>query len=73
MALKEQELAEGQQEIAELERTWRNYERQVQKQGVSQGRDIELDEDQVSVCQKWQLFPFLVKPKVNKHEAKQSN
>ncbi|KAM7397139.1 hypothetical protein PAMP_020136 [Pampus punctatissimus] len=47
MALKEQQLAEGRQEIAELERTWRSYEKQVQKQAVSQGRDIELDEDQL--------------------------
>ncbi|XP_042352388.1 structural maintenance of chromosomes protein 1B [Plectropomus leopardus] len=47
MAVKEQELAEGQQEISELERTWRNYERQVQERGASLGRDIELDEDQV--------------------------
>lgn len=51
VAIKEQELAEGRHEIADLERTWRNYEKQVQEKGDSHGRDIELDEDQVSVCQ----------------------
>lgn len=49
--IKEQELADGQQELAELERTWTNYEKQVQQEGTSRGRDIELDKDQVSVCQ----------------------
>ncbi|KAM7415108.1 hypothetical protein PAMA_019774 [Pampus argenteus] len=47
MALKKQQLVEGRQEITELERTWRSYEKQVQKQAVSQGRDIELNEDQL--------------------------
>ncbi|KAM9352307.1 structural maintenance of chromosomes protein 1B [Symphorus nematophorus] len=47
MTIKEQELAEGRHEIAELKRTWRNYEKQAQKKGTSQGRDIELDEDQL--------------------------
>ncbi|KAL7402384.1 hypothetical protein ABVT39_014150 [Epinephelus coioides] len=47
MAVKEQELAEGRQEISDLERAWRNYERQVQERGASSGRDIELDEDQM--------------------------
>ncbi|XP_074533996.1 structural maintenance of chromosomes protein 1B [Halichoeres trimaculatus] len=42
---KEQELAEGQREIAELEMTWRSYERQGE--GAPQGRDIHLDEDQL--------------------------
>lgn len=51
MVIKEQELAENQQEIAELERAWRNYEKQVQEKGASRGRDIELDENQVSVFQ----------------------
>uniref|UniRef100_A0A3B4WTE0 Structural maintenance of chromosomes protein 1B-like n=1 Tax=Seriola lalandi dorsalis TaxID=1841481 RepID=A0A3B4WTE0_SERLL len=46
-AIKNQELAEGQQEIAELERTWRNYEKQQQQQAASRGRDIELEEDQL--------------------------
>lgn len=49
MAFKEQDLEEGRQEICELERTWRNYERQQQEKAASLGRDIELDEDQVSV------------------------
>uniref|UniRef100_A0A8C4H044 Structural maintenance of chromosomes protein n=1 Tax=Dicentrarchus labrax TaxID=13489 RepID=A0A8C4H044_DICLA len=48
MAIKQQELAEGQREIAELERTWRSFEKQVQEKGASRGRDIQLDEDQVS-------------------------
>ncbi|KAK5927533.1 hypothetical protein CgunFtcFv8_012680 [Champsocephalus gunnari] len=47
MAFKEQELAEGRQEIGELERSWRNYEKQVQQKGAALGRDIELDESQV--------------------------
>ncbi|XP_028286326.1 structural maintenance of chromosomes protein 1B [Parambassis ranga] len=47
LAVKEQELADSRQEIAELEKTWRHYERQVQEQGAIQGRDIELDEDQL--------------------------
>lgn len=51
MVIKEQELAENQQEITELEGAWRNYEKQVQEKGASRGRDIELDEDQVSVFQ----------------------
>ncbi|XP_029290074.1 LOW QUALITY PROTEIN: structural maintenance of chromosomes protein 1B [Cottoperca gobio] len=46
-AIKEQELAEGRQEISELERTWRNYEKQVQEKGAALGRDIDLDEDQL--------------------------
>ncbi|XP_022611922.1 structural maintenance of chromosomes protein 1B-like [Seriola dumerili] len=46
-AIKNQELAEGRQEIAELERTWRNYEKQQQQQAASRGRDIELEEDQL--------------------------
>ncbi|XP_038164961.1 structural maintenance of chromosomes protein 1B [Cyprinodon tularosa] len=44
---KEQELEEGQQEMAELEKTWRRYERQTQEEGVAKGRDISLDEDQL--------------------------
>ncbi|XP_018528106.1 structural maintenance of chromosomes protein 1B [Lates calcarifer] len=47
LAVKKQELAEGRQEIAELERTWSIYERRVQEQGASRGRDIELEEDQL--------------------------
>ncbi|XP_041794643.1 structural maintenance of chromosomes protein 1B [Chelmon rostratus] len=47
MAIKEHELAEARQEITELERTWSNYEKQVQEKGASWGRDIQLDEDQL--------------------------
>uniref|UniRef100_A0A673CCJ5 Structural maintenance of chromosomes 1B n=1 Tax=Sphaeramia orbicularis TaxID=375764 RepID=A0A673CCJ5_9TELE len=46
VVIKEQELVEGQQEIIEMEKTWRKYERQEQE--VTRGRDIELDQDQVS-------------------------
>ncbi|XP_034031732.1 structural maintenance of chromosomes protein 1B [Thalassophryne amazonica] len=46
-AAKEQELAEGLQEVANLEQTWKNYERQVQEQEASRGRDIELQEEQL--------------------------
>ena len=48
MVFKEQELAEGRKEIGELERSWRNYEKQVQQKAAALGRDIELDESQVS-------------------------
>uniref|UniRef100_A0A8C3A251 Structural maintenance of chromosomes protein n=1 Tax=Cyclopterus lumpus TaxID=8103 RepID=A0A8C3A251_CYCLU len=51
IAIKEQELAEERQEISELERTWRNYEKEQKKKGASLKRDIQLDEDQVSLCQ----------------------
>ncbi|XP_071347064.1 structural maintenance of chromosomes protein 1B isoform X2 [Trachinotus anak] len=47
LAIKKKELAEGRQEIAELERTWRNYEKQVQQQATTRGRDIELEADQL--------------------------
>ncbi|XP_047453101.1 structural maintenance of chromosomes protein 1B [Mugil cephalus] len=47
LAIKEQELAEGQQEITDLQRAWRTYEKQVQEQGAASGRDIELNEDQL--------------------------
>lgn len=47
LSIKEQELEEHQQEISELKRIWRNYEKQVQEQGAARGRDIELDMDQV--------------------------
>lgn len=45
MAIKVQELAEGRQEIAELERTWRSYE--AQEKGAPAQREIQLNEDQV--------------------------
>ena len=60
LAIKKQDVAEGQQEIAELDRTWKNYEEQAQQQGASHRRDIELEEDQVSVCQTTP-FPFSAK------------
>uniref|UniRef100_A0A8C9ZY25 Structural maintenance of chromosomes protein 1B-like n=1 Tax=Sander lucioperca TaxID=283035 RepID=A0A8C9ZY25_SANLU len=47
IASKERELTEGRQEISELERTWKNYEKQIQEKGASLGRDVELDEDQL--------------------------
>uniref|UniRef100_A0A8C3A122 Structural maintenance of chromosomes protein n=1 Tax=Cyclopterus lumpus TaxID=8103 RepID=A0A8C3A122_CYCLU len=49
IAIKEQELAEERQEISELERTWRNYEKEQKKKGASLKRDIQLDEDQVKL------------------------
>lgn len=48
MTTQEQQLADGQQELAELEKAWSSYEKQVQQQGALSGRDIELDRDQVS-------------------------
>lgn len=47
IAIKEQEVTEGQQEVAELERSWKNYEKQIQKEGAARGRYIEFDKDQV--------------------------
>ncbi|XP_043980946.1 structural maintenance of chromosomes protein 1B [Gambusia affinis] len=46
LAAKEQQLEEGRQEVAELQRAWRMYEKQTQE-GVARGRDISLDEDQL--------------------------
>lgn len=51
LIMKEQELKEGKQQIEELERSWRNYERKAREKGVSRERDVQLDEDQVRVCQ----------------------
>lgn len=48
MTIKEQELAEEQQEITELEQTWKSYEKQAQEKAI-RGRDFQLDEDQVCV------------------------
>nr|XP_020449098.1 structural maintenance of chromosomes protein 1B isoform X2 [Monopterus albus] len=45
LASKEAQLAEDRNEVAELVRTWRNYEKQQQE--AFHGRDIELDEDQL--------------------------
>ncbi|XP_032378601.1 structural maintenance of chromosomes protein 1B [Etheostoma spectabile] len=47
IASKEWELTAGRQEISELERTWKNYEKQIQEKGASLGRDVELDKDQL--------------------------
>lgn len=47
LVIKEQEVAAGHQEVEELRRTWKNYEKQIQEEGAASGRDIELDEDQV--------------------------
>ncbi|XP_061898837.1 structural maintenance of chromosomes protein 1B isoform X1 [Entelurus aequoreus] len=46
LALKEQEIAENQQEKADLKKTWIIYENQFQEQKQSQEMDIELDEMQ---------------------------
>lgn len=48
LAVKEQDLAEGKQQMEELERSWRNFEKAAREK-VSRERDIELDEDQVCV------------------------
>lgn len=47
LAMMESELEEERQELAQLERAWRRYEKEVQEKGTSGGRDIELDGDQV--------------------------
>uniref|UniRef100_A0A667YJS6 Structural maintenance of chromosomes protein n=1 Tax=Myripristis murdjan TaxID=586833 RepID=A0A667YJS6_9TELE len=47
MVKKKEELAESRQEIAELERAWKSYERQVQEEQAAQLRGIQLAEDQV--------------------------
>lgn len=47
LAVTESELEEERQELAQLERVWRRYEKEVQEKGASGGRDIELDGDQV--------------------------
>ncbi|XP_034443413.1 structural maintenance of chromosomes protein 1B isoform X1 [Hippoglossus hippoglossus] len=47
LAIQKQDVAEGRREIAELDRTWKNYEEQAQQQGASHRRDIELEEDQL--------------------------
>uniref|UniRef100_A0A667Y169 Structural maintenance of chromosomes protein n=1 Tax=Myripristis murdjan TaxID=586833 RepID=A0A667Y169_9TELE len=47
MVKKKEELAESRQEIAELERAWKSYERQVQEEQAAQLRGIQLAEDQL--------------------------
>lgn len=44
---KQQQLKEDQLEITELEKAWKSYEKQIQQEGASKRRDIELNEDQV--------------------------
>ncbi|XP_029697016.1 structural maintenance of chromosomes 1B isoform X2 [Takifugu rubripes] len=44
---KEQELVERKQQMEELKRSWRNYEKKAREEGVSRERHIELDEDQL--------------------------
>lgn len=46
LVTKENELAEGKQQIEELEKSWRTYE-EAAREKVSRERDIQLDEDQV--------------------------
>ncbi|XP_029010359.1 structural maintenance of chromosomes protein 1B isoform X2 [Betta splendens] len=46
-ATQEQDLANGLEELAAVERTWRDYEKQFQWEGTLHGRDIELDKDQL--------------------------
>uniref|UniRef100_A0A8C5G8L7 Structural maintenance of chromosomes protein 1B-like n=1 Tax=Gouania willdenowi TaxID=441366 RepID=A0A8C5G8L7_GOUWI len=47
VAKKEQELQNGQQELAEVETTWRVYEKQVHEEESLRERDVELNEDQL--------------------------
>lgn len=47
LAMTESELDEERQEMAQLERAWRRYEKEVQEKSVTGGRDIELDRHQV--------------------------
>lgn len=49
LVMKEQELVERKQQMEELKRSWRNYEKKAREKGVSRERHIELDEDQVCV------------------------
>lgn len=50
LVMKEQELVERKQQMEELKRSWRNYEKEAREKGVSRERHIELDEDQVCRC-----------------------
>lgn len=49
LVLKESELQEGEQQIEEIEISWRNYEKAAREK-VSRERDIQLDGDQVRFC-----------------------
>uniref|UniRef100_A0A674EX54 Structural maintenance of chromosomes protein n=1 Tax=Salmo trutta TaxID=8032 RepID=A0A674EX54_SALTR len=46
-AKKEEELAEFHQELQELERAWRDYERHAQEELTDRGADIQLEEEQL--------------------------
>ena len=46
-AKKEEELAEFHQELQELERAWRDYERHAQEELTNRKADIQLEEEQV--------------------------
>lgn len=48
LAVTESELEEERQEVAQLERAWKRYEEEVQEKSATEGRDIELERDQVS-------------------------
>lgn len=47
LAVTESDLEEERQEIAQLERAWKRYEKEVQEKSTTGGRHIELDRDQV--------------------------
>ncbi|KAM4619154.1 structural maintenance of chromosomes protein 1B [Polymixia lowei] len=46
-AVKEGEQAQVRQEMAELEKAWKSYERQAEEERVSHSRDIQLEADQL--------------------------
>ncbi|CAB1322747.1 unnamed protein product [Coregonus sp. 'balchen'] len=46
-AKKKEELAEFHQELLELERAWRDYERHAQEEWANRGTDIQLEEEQL--------------------------
>lgn len=46
---KEQELVERKQQLEELKRSWRSYEKKARGEAASRERHIELDQDQVCV------------------------
>lgn len=46
-AKKEQELQELETEMAELERAWRVYEKEIEERVAQRGEDVQLEEAQV--------------------------
>ncbi|KAL7862605.1 hypothetical protein SRHO_G00115890 [Serrasalmus rhombeus] len=46
-AKKEQDLQELERELAELEKAWRTYEREMEEQGAQRGAGVQLDEAQL--------------------------